>query len=104
MTEYSKTAKCLYCGKEFDKSTSRHKYCSSRCKEAYRISKLELHEGTCKGCGKPITYKINRQAQLEAEDPECYPQNCGILKLAVLHESEDGFLESGHTPDCVCRL
>ena len=58
MTEYSKTAKCLYCGKEFEKSTSRHKYCSSRCKEAYRISKLDLHEGKCKGCGKPITYKI----------------------------------------------
>ncbi len=58
MEEYSKTAKCLYCGKEFEKTTSRHKYCSGRCKEAYRISKLDLHEGVCKGCGKPITYKI----------------------------------------------
>ena len=58
MEEYSQTAKCLYCGKEFTKSTSRHKYCSSRCKEAFRIQQLELHEGFCKGCGAPITFKI----------------------------------------------
>lgn len=50
--------KCLYCGNEFEGKTRRHKYCSSRCKEAYRVSKLELHQGVCRGCGKPITYKL----------------------------------------------
>ena len=58
MEEYSKIAKCLYCGKEFERTNKRHKYCSGRCKEAYRLSKLELHKGVCKGCGKEITYKL----------------------------------------------
>lgn len=58
MEEYSKTRNCLYCGKEFEGSTRHHKYCSSRCKEAYRLAHLEIHEGICKGCGKPITYKL----------------------------------------------
>lgn len=52
------TCTCLYCGNSFEGRTRRSKFCSGRCKEAHRISKLDLHEGTCKGCGKPITYKI----------------------------------------------
>ena len=58
MTEYSKTAKCAYCGKEFEKNSKHHVYCSGRCKEAFRLAKLELHEGVCMGCGAKITYKI----------------------------------------------
>ena len=52
-------ATCLYCGREFKRTNKRHKYCSGRCKELYRVSKLELHEGFCKGCGAPIQYRIN---------------------------------------------
>ena len=52
------TGKCVYCGSEFEQHTRRHIYCSGRCKEAARVAKLDLHQGTCKGCGKPITFKL----------------------------------------------
>ena len=56
---YSETVKCKSCGGEFERHDKRHVYCSGRCKEEYRLLRLELHEGVCKGCGKPITYKID---------------------------------------------
>lgn len=57
--EYSEIAKCKYCGREFKKSTKRHVYCSSTCKEAFRLSQKPRFTGVCPVCGKTFEYIIN---------------------------------------------
>ena len=59
MAQFEKIGKCLNCGETFERHTRKHKFCSGRCKEAYRLAKLEWHEGTCKGCGAPIKFKLD---------------------------------------------
>ena len=59
MAKREEIGRCLKCGEEFVKHTRRHKFCSGRCKEAYRLDQLEWHDGVCKGCGAPIRYKLN---------------------------------------------
>lgn len=49
---------CKNCGKDITGTDARRKFCSDRCKEAWRVSQLDVHISTCKGCGAPIKYKL----------------------------------------------
>lgn len=48
---------CSQCGAEFESKRKDSRFCSDKCKYAYKRSKLPTKTGVCSRCGKQFTYK-----------------------------------------------
>lgn len=76
-----RTNNCLYCGTEFEGHYNR-KFCTMRCKDAYKVRKPMGYEDTCVVCGKdyPVNY-----GKLKVKD-----KVCSVACSNILHSSKTG--------------